>query len=166
MGLIVILASIGIPAIRSMMADSRQTAANDMVRARMADARSMAMEQGKAFRFAFVAGTGKFQVAADGDDSWNTVQDTGPIETDDMVRGELPEEIVFGSDKTPFGSGGSGPAQGATWETGVIFQPDGSARDDVTFYFGKADASPMGIRVRGLTGAVRLFDPSTEDVRP
>src|SRR5947209_20230643 len=96
--LILVIAGLTLPSITSMFASARLDAAGDMIRARMNDARSMAMEQGKPFRFAYVPGSGKFQIAADDSDLWNSVSDSGPIDADDQVRGELPDEIVFGTD--------------------------------------------------------------------
>ena len=44
-----------------------------------------------------------------------------------------------------------------------MINPDGSTIDDVTFYFGKAGLSPLAVQLRGLTGAVRVYDPTEGD---
>jgi prepilin-type N-terminal cleavage/methylation domain-containing protein len=168
MALMVVLAAITIPSINSLMADARVDAAGDMIRGRMADARSMAMEEGKPYRFGFVPGTGKFQIAADDSDEWHTVQDSAAIDGRDHVRGSLPEDVVFGTDPGTLSESGTG-----SWHVGGVFLPTGEARgeinpdgtnqDDVTFYFGRPGTPPRGVRMHGLTGTVRVFDPSKDD---
>ncbi len=172
--LVVIITAITIPSIRNMMLDARLTAAGDQIRARMADARSMAMEQGVAVRFGYLPGTGKFQIAPDDDPAWDSVQD-GVADQDTLLRDQLPEGVIFVTDGSSL-QGGSPPSQGNTWQVGGVFLPEGSARgannndgttsDDVTFYFGRVGVAPTGIRVHGMTGSVRLFDPSTEGNSP
>src|SRR5881392_3491536 len=68
--LIVVIGALAIPAIMGTFVDARLSGSGDLIRARMADARSMAMEQGRPFRFGFLPGTGKFQVAADDSPLW------------------------------------------------------------------------------------------------
>ncbi len=136
----------------------------------MADARSMAMEQGKPFRFAYIPGTGQFQVAADDSTVWQSGSTQGaiPIDALDHVTGTLPKGVTFSSNG---GFGASG------WTAGGIFMPDGSAHggnnadgttiDDVTFEYTMAGRQPRGVRLRGLTGSVRLFDPmENEAIQP
>ena len=173
--LIVVIGALTIPSIMGMFADARVNGSADIIRARMADARSMAMEQGRPIRFGFVSGSGKFQIAADDSPLWDTVQDSDPVEDDDHVRGELLLDVIFGTDMNSV-SGSSSPTPGGAWQLGGVFLPEGNARalvnpdgttvDDVTFYFGKAGLSPMAVQLRGLTGAVRIFDPTAEGDPP
>jgi prepilin-type N-terminal cleavage/methylation domain-containing protein len=166
--LLAVIAALTIPSVASMFRDARVTAAGDMILARIADARSMAMEQSKPYRFGFIPGTGKWQVAPDNDPAWNVASDTGETETDELMRGELPQDVVFSTDMNG-GTGGSSATAGGAWQTGGVFLPQGMARaainpdgttvDDVTFYFGISGYSPMGVRVRGFIGSVRVFDP-------
>jgi len=169
--LLVVLTGLTLPSIDALFADGRLEAAGDMIRARMADARSMAMEQGKPFRFGYVPGSGKFQIAADDSSLWNSVSDVGTVDSDDQVAGELPQGILFGTDSGSI-SGGH-PSSSGSWQVGGVFLPDGTARgdnnadgtsnDDATFYYGNAGFSPMAVRLRGLTGIVRVFDPTAPE---
>lgn len=164
--LLVLLASLTAPSLSGMLAGARVDAAGDMILARMADARSMAMEQGKTFRFGFVPGTGRFQIAADDSSVWNSAGSAGThIDQEDQLANELPEGVVFTADPNS-----QVPASGS-WQTGGVFLSDGTARgginpdgttiDDVTFYYGLSGATTMhGVRLRGMTGTVRLFDPT------
>jgi type II secretory pathway pseudopilin PulG len=164
-GIMVTIAAIAVPNIAAMLGDARLDASADMIRARMADARSMATELNTPVRFGFISGTGRFQIAPDRSPAWDSSSHSGTIEDDDHITGELLEGVVFGTD--PQGVSASG---GGSWQVGGIFMPDGSARagvnpdgtttDDVTFYFGEAGSPPLAVRVHGVIGTVRIFDPS------
>jgi hypothetical protein len=166
------------PSLTALLTDARLDASGDLIRARMADARSMAMEQGRAIRFGFLPGTGQFQIAADDNDAlWSNVQESTPVEDDDHIRGVLLEEVLFSTDiGTLSNSAGGAPTSSGGWQTGGVFlangearpltNPDGTTSDDLTFYFGKAGFAPMGIRLRGMTGMVRVFDPALEGDQP
>jgi type II secretory pathway pseudopilin PulG len=160
MVLIIAIAAITLPFMQSMLADTRVTAAGDQVRARLAETRALAMEEGKPFRFAFQAYTGYYQIAPEGDPAWDTVA-TATVDLDDLVRGSLPQDVIFCLKDTDLaGATGNPSGGGGTWEDGVVYLPDGSARDDAAVLFGKAGIPPLELRVRGLTGAVRLLDTS------
>ena len=170
--MLVMVAAIAIPSIVGRLSDARIDASGDLIRARLADARSMAVELGRPVRFGYVAGTGKFQIAPDDDPAWDIVQSSDPIETGSLIRGELLADVLFASEMSSLSNGGT-PSAGTSWQTGGVFLPEGGARgainpsdgsysDDVVFYFGKAGLIPNAVEVRGLTGASRLFDPSAE----
>ena len=163
--IVAIAAAITIPGIQAMLADGRREAAGDQIRARLADARALAMAHGKPFRVGFVANAGHFQVAPDDDPAWDAVDPT-PIDEDELIRGELPENVVFCLTESDLVGQAGPPTAGGGWETAAVFLPDGSAEEDVTFFYGKAGYQPTGVRVRGLTGAVTVFDPAAEERRP
>jgi len=169
--LVVVLSSLAMPSLMGSLADARLDASADMIRARMADARSMALSQGRAIRFGFAPGTGHFQIAADDSPLWGSVDSSGPVEDDDHVRGELLQDIIFGTSADSI-SNATGATPGGNWQLGGIFLPDGTGRasvnpdgttvDDVTFYFGRMGFAPMRVQFRGLTGAVRIDDPTAD----
>lgn len=162
MTLLVVLAAIAFPLTRTLLADSRLTAGGDQMRARLADARALALEQGRPFRVAVVYGTGKFQVGPDDDAScWNSVIDDDPLEDGEILRGTLPHDVVFcHSEDEMIGKGAKGPEGGGGWETAAVYLPDGSAREDADIYFGKVGLRPLRIQLRGLTGTVHVTDPN------
>jgi type II secretion system protein H len=165
-----VIAAIAIPSMLALMGDADVASSGDQIRARLADARSMAMETGKPVRFGFVPGTGKFQFAPDDSDAWNTVPNVKRAEQDDLRIGELADEVLFSMEMNSFN--GSGPSSSGSWTSVFVFlpegggrtpfNPDGTSNDDVTFYYGRAGYSPMAVEIRGLTGAVRVFDPAPE----
>lgn len=173
MGIIVLLAALVVPSYQGMMAGARVDAAGDMILARMADARSMAMEQGKAFRFGYQSGTGHFMIAADNSPLWQGGgAQNGTIDTKDELAGQLPQDVMFAKEMSALSNSG-GPSAGGGWQVGAIFLADGTGHggmnsdgttiDDMTFYYGMSGRAPQGVRLRGLTGTVRLFDPASPE---
>jgi len=155
LAIIIIAASISIPMYQSMIADMHVSAAADMVRARLADARSNAMEQCCAWRFSVLPNTGVFQLAPDDGAAWTDVGST-PVDKDDQLRGDLPPDIIFGENASDVSNAKEGGAPGSGWHTVCVFTPDGRAQDDATLYFGKTGTIPMRVRVRSVTGAVAM----------
>jgi prepilin-type N-terminal cleavage/methylation domain-containing protein len=169
--MMVLLAAVAVPSIMNRMGEGRIDASADIVRARLADARGMAIDLNKPVRFGFIPGTGKFQVAADDSGVWDQTSNTDTGDGKTEIRGELLQDIVFGTDMNSI-SGTDSPSQGSGWQTGCVFLPEGGARgpvnldgtssDDSRFYFGKLGISPLGVEVRGITGASRIYVAADE----
>jgi Tfp pilus assembly protein FimT len=155
--IILITTSLSVPVIRSMLVDARSTAAGDMVRGRLAEARSHAMEEGRPWKMAYIPGTGVIQVAPEDSQQWDQMaQDV--IELVDLIRDQLPPEIVLALNMNDIAGNSGDPTPGNSWETIAVYLPSGEARDDRTAYFGKTGFFPRRVVVRGLTGAVTLED--------
>jgi prepilin-type N-terminal cleavage/methylation domain-containing protein len=161
MAIILIIASISIPVMQTMLADSRRSASADLLRGRLAEARSKAMEEGRPWKLAFIAGTGSYQYAPEDSTEWNNTA-TDAVEKIDVVRDELPKDIVFAVNRDDIVSSQGGSSPGSGWETIAVYQSDGSARDDTTSYFGKAGQAPMRAKLRALTGAVTIETPKAD----
>ena len=150
-----IVASISIPMIQTTLMESRISASGDLVRGKMAEARARAMEEGRPWRFAFIANTGIYQLAPEDSNDWDT-QAHEPDERLDLIRDSLPTDIVFALSRDEiFGSEQAG-GQGSGWETAAIFMPDGAARDDTVIYFGKPGVAPLRAKLRALTGTASI----------
>lgn len=148
LAVLLIIAAITLPSIDVMYSDLRLTAAADVVRGRWAETRARALEDGVAYRFAVVQQTGKYRIAPDAGDFW--AGGTGSAEETDappmIIEDELPQGVAFASDE----SGGE------EWSSVVVFQPDGTAREDVEIKFSTGGGKPLELRLRGLTGAVTV----------
>lgn len=162
--IILIASALAVPAIDALMADGRVKAARDMVRARWADIRGRAMQEGRPYKFSIMDQTGKFKIEPE--------DITAASDTDDpplIFEGELPPEVLFSKDQSGVGAGGGGasgaPASASDYETLVVYLADGTARDDVQVMFGKAGVKPLGLKLRALTGAVTMIDqqPQAQD---
>jgi prepilin-type N-terminal cleavage/methylation domain-containing protein len=158
LAVIVIVAALSVPVMRTMLADSRLSASADLIRGRMAETRSKAMEEGRSWKLGFIANTGVYQYAPEDSDQWANTS-TDAVAQSDVIRDELPKDIVFALNREDIMNSQPGSAPGGNWETIAVFQSDGSARDDTTTYFGKAGLAPMRANVRGLTGAVTIETP-------
>src|SRR4051794_11573982 len=90
MALIVVLGAMAFPPIEAMYADARLVAAADQIRARWADARNQAIDEGRAYRFA-IQPDGHFRIAPDSGRYWPNGA-TAPDVADDPDAQEV--EIV------------------------------------------------------------------------
>ena len=99
------------------------------------------------------------QFAAEDSQEWDSSSDMTPKETHDVVRDEMPPDIVLAKNREDMPAAGFTPQPSGAWQTLVIFTGDGSARDDGEVYVGKAGLMPLRMRIRGLTGAVTLDVP-------
>ena len=164
LAVLVIVAALTFPLIEPMLSENNVTAARDMVRARWADARGRALEEGRPYRFAVTENTGKFRIAPDDDMYWSG-SNTAVNGADDkplILEGELPEGVLFTTSASAF-HGGAAPGPGAEWGLAVaVFLPRGSARDDAQIFFGKAGQRVLGLQLRGLTGAVTDIEDAKE----
>ena len=98
--LLVVLAAMAWPSIEAIYGGVRQNAAADLIRGRWADARSHAIDESRPYRFAIVPDTGRFRVAPDTADNW----ESGGVPADDfedadthplIVEDELPSGVKF-----------------------------------------------------------------------
>src|SRR6266851_5504957 len=153
--IIVALAAIGGFALFSALADARFSAAGDRVRGRLADTRANAMSEGRPWRLGFIANTGVYQLAPEDSSEWQNTS-TDAVETADVIRDELPKDIIFALAKADSMNATANTTPGSGWETMAVYMPDGSARDDSTTYFGKPGVWPLRAKLRGLTGAVAI----------
>jgi type II secretory pathway pseudopilin PulG len=151
--MIVIIGAMAYPSIEAIYGGVRLTAAADMIRARWADARTHAIDEGRAYRFAVIPDTGRFRVAPDTADQWEggggAPADEGPADTPPLVvEDELPSGVKFAE------AGGDAGEAAGEWTVLVRFRPDGTADKDVEITFTSAGAAPLVLKLRGLTGSV------------
>src|SRR5947209_9100957 len=154
--IIVMLGAMAWPSIEAMYGDVRLSAAADQIRARWADARTQAIEEGRPYRFA-VQMDGRYRIAPDTSEFWGgggTGDGNSPNETETPpidLEESLPQGVKF-SDGGLANAGDASDAGG--WVTIVRFQPDGTATQDVEIVFESDGCRPLQLKLRGLTGAV------------
>jgi hypothetical protein len=150
--LLVVAGALALPTIKSMQAGPRMTAATDLVRARLTDARTRAVEERRAYRFAVKEGTGDFRIAPDSPEFWDDGSGSGlpagPGDSPLVVEGSLPETIAFDPTGSNSGSGGG------DWTTMVTFQGDGTSGDDAQISLRPQDGAPATLRLQGGTGVI------------
>jgi len=145
LAIVAVIAAIVVPNLGSMFGDTKVTAAADMVRARWADGKSRAREEGRPYKFAVQVGTGKLRLAPDSPEFWGggSHGDAKAL----VLEDELPKDVLFASGQ----DNGQG---GGEWSHAVIFNPDGSASDDYNISFNAQGSRPVELRLRGVTGSV------------
>jgi prepilin-type N-terminal cleavage/methylation domain-containing protein len=156
LAMMVLLAAIAYPSIEAMYGDVRLNAAADQIRARWADARTQAIEEGRPYRFA-VQSDGRYRIAPDTGEFWSgggtgdahiaNETETPPLDLEES----LPKGVKFAD----AGLNNAGdPNDSGGWITVVRFQPDGSASQDVEIVFEATGCRPVQLKLRGLTGSV------------
>jgi hypothetical protein len=114
---------------------------------------------------AFIPGTGVIQVAPEDSQEWDQMsQDI--VERLDVIRDQLPQDVVFGKTMEEIAGNSGSPTAGNSWETLAVYLPAGDAREDRTSYFGTMGFYPRKAIVRGLTGAVSIEEPDSRVISP
>jgi type II secretory pathway pseudopilin PulG len=162
LGIFVVLGAFAVPNLTGTNSQAKETAASDAVRAAWTSARAQAMKEGRPYRFAVVWNKGNFRVAPDSDDFWKGSSGQKDSNNPPLILEEaLPEGVCFFDPSKGSPSGGSGdgtclppdsvnPSQ---YTSVVVFNPDGSASDDVRLEFGPAGGgSSSALEVRAFTG--------------
>ena len=159
MAIAVALAAMVYPSINVMYADARVMAGADLVRARWADARTHAIEDGRAYRFSVASNDGRFRIAPDAAEFWNG-GDGGGADGEDgapafVLEDTLPDGITFDT------AGLAGGGEEGGWTTVVRFLPTGSASDDRVMTLSSKDARPIELHLRALTASVSVVQGQT-----
>lgn len=174
MTILVMLAAISYPSIDAMYGSYRVEAAADQVRAAWAQARTHAMNEGRAYRFNIVPNKGNFRVAPDGNEYWSgrgeVPTDADPDNPALVLEDSLPKGIRFTTPDSPQatddGAETSLPRgevdQGMWSNNAIVFLPNGTVQDDASLWFHAQGARPVGLRLRALTGSVTTISPRTE----
>jgi prepilin-type N-terminal cleavage/methylation domain-containing protein len=163
LAILVVLAALSYPTLESMYGGYRVQAAADALRSTWAEARTHAMEEGRAYRFSAVMGKGNYRLAPDTADFWsgNAAPDAGAGNAF-IDSSALPKGIRFRRPDSPRGDDDSDtvlPGDGidpAQWSPLAVFLPDGTAKDDVAVVLETSGARPLVVRLRALTGGVSV----------
>jgi prepilin-type N-terminal cleavage/methylation domain-containing protein len=171
MGVMVMLAAIGYPAIDSFYVGVRVEASSDAVRAAWSEAQAHAVNEGRPYRFSVVPGKGNYRVAPDSADYWagSTPEADDPENPPLVLEKSLPRGLIFTvNGEAPFDGNGEtslpddGVASGQ-WSTMAVFLPDGTARDDADVTLRLDGARPITLHLRSLTGVVTVQRADDEE---
>lgn len=167
-GIVLVASVLAAPSLSSLYSSYKLNAAVDTVRAAWAESRARAIEEGRPYRFAVEPQGTAFRVAPDHPDYWEGGEGTAndpdgrglilekrlPGGVRFSVNGEaaedVPEEAFEGNLLE------EREVANADWATGVIFQPDGTSREDIRVLFQIQGARPTVLILRGLTGHVSV----------
>ena len=151
--------AIAIPAVDTLMNPNQVVASIDAVRSQWVEARSRAMEEGRAYRFSVQDNSGKFRIEPDDPDNGDGSE---PALT---REGDLPEPCLFVTSADALkGASGPGTSDG-NWRSVAVFLPDGTVRDDASLIFGRPSEPAVTLRLRALTGSISQDAPGKEATR-
>lgn len=168
MALLVLLAGLAYPSLKSWYPYFKMNAAVDAVQTAWVQARTRAIDDGRPYRVAIVPGAGHFRIAPDAPEFWSG---EGPGSDRDafVLADSLPEDVrfVLGPDDggAPAGGLGQGVAQEVSpdaWQRVVDFLPDGTASEDVEVVLRLEGTRAMKLRLRALTGSITVTRLSVE----
>lgn len=158
LAIILILGAVALPSLFAVYGNVRQKAGADMVRARLADARAWAMESDRPYRVQVSEDGLRIRVSAESPlsvqptDDGNTPPDRSREDEFDKVTASVELD-----DEMPAATDGDG------WVTAATFLPNGTCREDTAVIAVAEDGfPPLRIRVRGVTGSVRVLPYTPE----
>ncbi|REK11451.1 MAG: prepilin-type N-terminal cleavage/methylation domain-containing protein [Planctomycetota bacterium] len=177
LGVLVMVAALAQPALRSALGDSRLRSAARRVRAELAKTRLRAMQSGQAQRFRYQPGAGRFEVApadydAETERSEPAVEhetaaggDTEKLPTPGkkVVEQELPEGVAFVDAEEMLSA--APPVDEEGWSEPIVFYPNGRTADARIRLRGERDAV-VDLSLRGLTGVATVGKPRHEEAEP
>jgi prepilin-type N-terminal cleavage/methylation domain-containing protein len=140
--------------------NTRQKAAADGIRARLADARAKAMQQGTWYRLAISTDGRCIRLAPDGPDFATLPADNPPsfdskVTEDQFEEGVTAEVIDVSDDQAQLDSGG--------WRTIATVGPEGICKEDgALIRVREKNFAPIDVRVRGVIGSARIVRPQSQ----
>ena len=158
LAILVILGAVIVPTLPSYYSNTRQKSAADGIRARLADARSKAMEQGTWYRLAIHEDKTRIRLAPDGPDFASLTADDPPGPdsrvTEDKFEDGVTAELITDSDDQVV-------RDSAGWLTIATVGPEGICKEDgVHIKVMERDFKPIEIRVRGVIGNAKFVRPN------
>jgi prepilin-type N-terminal cleavage/methylation domain-containing protein len=142
--------------------NTRQKAAADGIRARLADARAKAMEQGTWYRLAIHSDMTRIRLAPDGPDFASLPADNPPsfgsTVTEDRFDDGVSAEVIYGDSQE------TDPGE---WRTIATVGPEGICKEDgARILVKERNFQPIEIRVRGVIGSARIVRPQQNGGQP
>jgi prepilin-type N-terminal cleavage/methylation domain-containing protein len=134
-------------------ANTRQKAAADLIRARLADARAKAMERGQWYRLAVSQDGSRLRVAPDTAEFASLPADDPPALNSIVTEDRLDRATIH-----VLAEGENELVQEGDWITIATLKPDGTCKEDrVLLEVREANRSPIYIRIRGITGTAAVL---------
>lgn len=154
LAILLILAAFTLPSFEGLYGNSKQKAAADIVKARIAMARARAIETGTPQRLAVSADGLKIRLAPDTEQFGQATADTrggiGASANEDTLD-KVTAAVAVPDDEPQ-------PSSDGTWTTVATFKPDGTCKEhNVTLELRQDNFPPIRIQIRGVTGTARVL---------
>lgn len=154
--LLIILASATLPSFAGLKGNADQKAAMDLLRARIADARGLAMEEAATYRLAVNKDGTKIRLAPESADFSHLAA------FEDAGGGAKAIETTLDKATITISSDSEAGADQDDWITIGTFLPNGTCREDSTLVeVHEGNFPAMKILLRGVTGTARLVLPDS-----
>lgn len=157
LAVIVAVSALAYPTVSGWFRGETLRTASDTVRAAVAMARHLAIEEGEPYRLCIVEGSGNLRAAPDRDDAW-----FGSVDPTEEYEETLPQGVILELDTglplEPVSLGNKetyqekGQVSPTNWTTVATFFPDGRADQDVRLVCQGFGITPVVIQIRALTG--------------
>lgn len=135
-------------------ADTRLKAAADLLRARIADARSRALERGQWYRVATSNDGRRLRVAPDTTEFAAYAADDPPAFNASVTEDQLDKATL----RVVSVDGGNEPVRDGDWVTIATLKPDGTCKEDqVLVEVQEGNLAPLYVRIRGITGTAAIL---------
>jgi hypothetical protein len=165
-----VLAGLALPSLKGMYGSYKLNGAVDSVRGAWAQARARAIDEGRPYRFAVEPNGGHYRIAPDRSDYWSGgAKPASDHQAKPLVLEEaLPAGVRFAIGDAPPAAAANIPDDvkeektkaSGQWTTGVVFLPDGTAKEDVKITFQVRGVRPTSLQLRGMTGNVTVHPAS------
>jgi prepilin-type N-terminal cleavage/methylation domain-containing protein len=158
LAMLLLLAALTLPSFAGLRGNSKQKAASDIVRTRIANARTRAMETGVPHRLAISADGKKIRLGPDVPDfanlSASTLGNLNAAVNEDSLDADAGLQNDDGA------ANNEGTADG--WKTIATFKPDGTCVEDHAIVTLQEEGfPPLRIQIRGITGTARILPVQT-----
>ena len=159
LAVLVILGAAVLPTLDAVRGDSRLRAAADLLKARVADARVQAMDDGRPYRLALHRDGQRLRLAPDAIDFGDQVDGTPTPDgqqtarvIEDTLPAQVTGRVVADDEMMMSGEDASG------WVLVATFHPDGTCREDnAVVEISELHGRPLYVRLRGLTAATTVL---------
>ena len=159
MAILLLLAAVVLPSLRSFRGDSRPRAGADVIRGELATARGRAMAEARPYRIA-IGGTNGNRVrrAPDGPEFAEVAAFDHADGNATAVEYEL-DDVTAELLSAPSAASDSGNG----WTTIAVVLPNGTCLDDsIVVGVREGEDAPLRVQIRGLTGTSRVLSAGTE----
>jgi len=149
---ILVIGAVIVPTLSSFWADSRTRVSVDLVQARLAEARSAAVEQGRNYQVLISPDGKQIMVSTDPNEQQDVVETAAtvaPYGITSTVPDTVTLTVTYAGNDVTMSQGANG------WTKLITYKADGTCVEDAgELQIEEPGVTPQVVRIRGLTGAV------------
>ena len=157
LAVILVIGAVVVPTINGLYGNSRQKGAADLIRARLADARALAMEDGKPYRVCVHQDGTRVRIGPDAADfGTQQIEENAGTALAKFKEDKFDTATTAGLQADP--DVVAPPPDPSGWVTIATYTPDGTCRETNTVVeIKEGKFPPLLIQIRGVTGGSRIM---------